>query len=477
MMNSNKMTLVESMAAMRKQLHDIDSKQVDEAWLGNIGNVAGAGMDALAMGGKAAAKWAFGKSSKEIAKEIGQRVETIAANGEKQVWQAKTVGNDVVYELEGVGTKIPAEDLATMKPKNIETDMRDPVLKMPTAEKPRVKVNPGETQDQAMKRAAEKGEIKQVDVSGADPLHPKRIEPTMFKNVEAAKAAADAELKAGSVVVKTPDNVALESVEDVSAWIGKSLPGVSREMSANPEKTKKFWEWFTNPKTSAKSYPPGSIRSKLPSDKPSGTSKKQKAIVIGIIALLALLGFLQTTKKNPTGGGSGSSGSEDGSAPIGTVIPADEMPWKWVATGSTNPNVVIKNANVPGGYDSLKSQSVTKNESGKWQTPNGNVLNANGPTAARLEQLAKMDPEKRKEMARAEKSVIDNSVEMWPAGSLPDDKVTNPNNTPELPPVGSEVTTNTTPDITTKPDIVIGKDDAEKTKKKKDEKVLPSSKW
>ena len=216
--------------------------------------------------------------------------------------------------------------------------------------------------------------------------------------------------------------------------------------------------------------------------------------------LIALgLYFWPKNKNSPGGSESGSSGSgantsKDGSAPIGTEIPADQMPWKWVITGSTDPNVdldEIKNAKEA--HEQVKSQSVTKNQDGKWQTPNGRVLNADGPTAARLEQLAKMTPEKRKEMARAEKSVIDNSVQIWPAGSLPDDKVPNPNLTPVLPPISTEVPNNKTPDgVTTTPDIVIGKndkeekkkkDDAEKKKKddaekkKKDEKVLPSSKW
>lgn len=460
---NNKITLVESMAALRKQLHEIESKTINEGL-----------KDAVEILPNIIKFWSK-KPAAAIIKEF-KTIEVTLPSGAKEVWNVTGIKNgEAVYSRAGDNAIASFDDITKSGTvKNVKTEpslMPEPSIPPKTAEPTNVvgiDGKPYKVPKEEPIRPTGGDEIKQVDVSGPDPLHPKRIDPSPFKNIEAAKAAADAEIQAGNAIVKAPDGTVFQSAADMESFIAKNYPESAALMAANPRKTMNLWSWFSKPKSPAK--PP---RDPFRPAEPEKHTKKTGAVIL-LVALLLMWGLWP--KKNTGGGGGGSSGSEDGSAPIGTVIPADEMPWKWVATGSTDPNIVIKNANVPGGYNSLKSQSVTKNESGKWQTPSGNVLNANGPTAARLEQLAKMDPEKRKEMARAEKSVIDNSVEMWPAGSLPD-TVPNPNNTPELPPVGSEVPNNTTPDITTKPDIVIGKDDAEKKKKKKDEKVLPSSKW
>jgi len=170
---------------------------------------------------------------------------------------------------------------------------------------------------------------------------------------------------------------------------------------------------------------------------------------------LLVLGLIVANKNTSSSSSSSSSSSNVNS------IPADEIPWSTYL-----------------GMDPRKGDSLKRsnNPSSPWVivAPSGVVVGKidDPKLVQEIEQLAKMDPEKRKEMAKAENTPTYNNVEMWPAGSLP-----NPNNTPELPPVGSKVPNNTTPDITTKPDIVIGKDDAKKKKKSKDEKVLPPSKW
>jgi hypothetical protein len=131
---------------------------------------------------------------------------------------------------------------------------------------------------------------------------------------------------------------------------------------------------------------------------------------------------------------------------------------------------------------------VTKNESGKWQTLNGKVLNSNnGPSAERLEKLAKMDPEKRKEMAKAENKLVFNNVELYRPGE-------DGPKLPVVPPVESD-TANKEPEQGPDPEIVLatgGKCPAGYTlskdgktcekevpakKKKKDPKVLPTIKW
>jgi len=471
---NNKMTLVESMAVLRKQLHDIESKTINEGKAEDAIKLIRNGDEILPN----IIKFLLKQPAEVINKEF-KTIEITLPNGTKEIWNATGIRRDkVMYSRAGDNAIASFEDVTkTGTVKNIKPEpslVPEPGIPPKTAEPTNVvgiDGKPYKVPKEEPIHPTGGDEIKQVDVSGPDPLHPKRIDPPGFKNIEAAKSAADAEIQAGNAIVKAPDGTVFKSAADMESFIAANYPESAAVLAKSPSKLMQLWSWFSEPKP-----PPRPAHPDAPWRPPEPPPAKHRKKVIALVALLILLGiyFWPKNKKSPVEPEGGSAGSEGGGgAPIGTEIPADQVPWKWVVTGSTDPNLDLdKIKNGREAYEPVKSQSVTKNQDGKWQTPNGYVLNkVDGAAAARLEQLAKMDPKKRKEMAEAE-TTQRFSVDLYSPEDLP-----NPNNTPELPPVGSEVTTNTTPDGTPKPDIVIGKDDAKKKKKKKDEKVLPSSKW
>ena len=494
---NNKITLVESMAALRKQLHDIESKTINESLKKTGGEVVDAAAAAAkrAMSGeeilsKEIKSW-LKKPAVEINKEF-KTIEITLPNGTKEVWNATGIKKGkVMYSRAGDNAIASFEDVTKFGTvKNVKTEpslMPEPGIPPKTTEPTNVvgiDGKPYKVPKEEPIHPAGGDEIKQVDGWAIDPLHPKRIDPftvAPFKNIEAAKSAADAEIQAGNAIVKAPDGTVFQSAADMESFIAAHYPESAAVLAKSPSKLMQLWSWFSEPKPPPRPTAGRSDRYN-PHNPPEPPPAKHTKKVIALVALLILLGiyFWPKNKKSPVEPEGGSAGSEGGGAPIGTEIPADQVPWKWVVTGSTDPNLDLdKIKNGREAYEPVKSQSVTKNQDGKWQTPNGYVLNkVDGAAAARLEQLAKMTPEKRKEMARAE-TTQSFDVSLYTPGvdgpELP--SVSNPNNTQFLPPVGSEVTTNTTPDGTPKPDIVIGKDDAKKKKKKKDEKVLPSSKW
>ena len=483
---NNKITLVESMAALRKQLHEIESKTINEG-LNDAAKVVRAGEEIVPN----IIKFWLKKPATEIIKEF-KTIEITLPNGTKEIWNVTGIRNqEAMYSRASDNSIASFEDIT--KSGTVRNAKPDPyVVPEPPTPLPKARQN----KDGSWEVKNEKGEWvkyekpveKPVDVGNPDP---KYLDPPLFKNIEAAKSAADAEIQAGNAIVKAPDGTVFKSADDIESFIATNYPESAAAMAASPKKSMSLWSWFSPPRPPVGPGPRWTQTPPVPPEKPPAKHTKKTILLVALL-IAAGLYFWPKNKTLPGGSESGSSEdgaktSKDGSAPIGTEIPADQMPWKWVITGSTDPNVdldEIKNAKEA--HKQVKSQSVTKNQDGKWQTPNGRVLNADGPTAARLEQLAKMTPEKRKEMTRAEKSVIDNSVEMWPAGSLPDDKMSNPNPTPVLPPISTAVPVPQTSTLPAKPDIVIGKDDAEekkkkddaeKKKKKKDDKVLPSSKW
>jgi len=464
---NNKMTLVESMTALRKQLHEIESKTINEGLKGAASMALKAGEEII----PSLLKFWLKKPAVEIIKEF-KTIEITLPNGTKEVWNVTGIKNgEAMYSRAGDNAIASFEDVTkTGTVKNIKPEPH--VEPEPLTPLPRARQN----KDGSWEVKNEKGEWvkyekpveKPVDVSGTDPLHPKRIDPPGFKNIEAAKSAADAEIQAGNAIVKAPDGTVFNSAADVESFIAANYPESAAVLAKSPSKLMQLWSWFSEPKP-----PPRPAHPDAPWRPPEPPPAKHTKKVIALVALLILLGiyFWPKNKKSPVEPEGGSAGSEGGGAPIGTEIPADQVPWKWVITGSTDPNLDLdKIKNGREAYEPVKSQSVTKNQDGKWQTPNGYVLNkVDGAAAARLEQLAKMDPKKRKEMAEAE-TTQRFSVNLYNPENLP-----NPNKTPELPPVD----TNTTPDgiITANQGTDIGIPDQDKKKKKKDEKVLPSSKW
>lgn len=345
------MTLVESMAVLRKQLHDIESNTINEGLKDAVSAVR-AGDEII----PSILKFWLKKPAVEIIKEF-KTIEITLSNGTKEVWNATGIKRGkAMYSRAGDNAIASFEDVT--KSGTVKNIKPEPYLKVPTAEKPRVKVNPGETLDQAMKRAsaeAEKSEIKQVDVSGPDPL--KRIEP-VFKNVEAAKSAADAEIQAGNAIVKAPDGTVFQSAADMESFIAKNYPESAAALAKSPKKSMELWSWFSKPKSPAK--PPRDI---FWPPEPEKNSKK----TILLVALLIALGiyFWPKDKTPPGGGGGGSSGDVSpaeaarDNAALGKhfyVINAENIDWN------------------KAGMPELAGQPAQRTKEGKWTSQDGTEI-------------------------------------------------------------------------------------------------------
>ena len=402
----NKPTLTESMSQLRQKLHDIEQ--------GNVNEGAGrAAIDAATDAVKAGWKKLTGKAAEEaLLKELGEKVTITNEKGQVQTWILQHDDKGIKYHLEGGDARISPEDMKTLK-------------------------------------AAEPRKEPSIPPEVTEP-HPTLLGPDGKPLQVPAKpkpAITDPVVKAIADVPISTDVPEIVNMGSLYQYFQELTPEELKKLAQNPTANKGFWNAAT------------------------GKAKSNKGKDITIAALLLLLYFWaspdKTKEKDSTANTGGKTG-EAGSAPIGTVIPADEVPWKWVVTGANDSSMIDSMKNAREAYGQVKSQSVTKNESGKWQTTNGQTLNNDkGPTSARLEQLAKMDPEKRKEMTKAENTLTANSVEVYGRDDLP-----------IVPKVNAAEPDINIPDATVeKPDIVIGKDDTEKKKKKKDPKVLPTINW
>ena len=354
------MTLVESMTVLRKQLHEIESKTINEGLKG----VIRAGEEILPN----IIKFWSKKPAVEIIKEF-KTIEVTLPSGAKEVWNATGIKKgEAMYSRAGDNAIASFEDIT--KSGTIKSAKPEPSLKVPTAEKPRVKVNPGETQDQAMKRAsaeAEKSEIKQVDVSGPDPL--KRIEP-VFKNVEAAKLAADAEIQAGNAIVKAPDGTVFQSAGDMESFIAKNYPESAAALAKSPKKSMELWSWFSKPTKADQPYPAGTLGSTLPGGRPTpplGSPKHRKKTIL-LVALLIALGiyFWPKDKTSPGGGGGGGSS--------GDVSPA-EAARDNAALGKHFYGINAENIDWnKAGMPELAGQRAERTKEGKWTSQDGTEI-------------------------------------------------------------------------------------------------------
>jgi hypothetical protein len=100
------------------------------------------------------------------------------------------------------------------------------------------------------------------------------------------------------------------------------------------------------------------------------------AILIALFAWWLSKYFKSDDEKVKPSANAGSKTSEDGSAAIGTVIPADQIDWTYF------------------GYPGLQGSSLTKDKNGVWRTPTGR--DAGDPKLiARIEEFAKLSPEQR----------------------------------------------------------------------------------
>jgi len=403
----NKPTLTESMSQLRQKLHDIEQGNVNEG----AGRMA---IDAATDAVKAGWKKLTGKAAEEaLIKELGEKV--VVKNERGEVLAVFELSKDGKYYNFKDGRYYDGYTPAEMKAYKERYYKPEPSIPPEVTEPHPTLLGPD-------------GKPLQV------PAKPK-------------PAITDPVVKAIADVPISTDVPEIVNMGSLYQYFQEHKPEELKKLAQNPTANKGFWNAAT------------------------GKAKSNKGKIITIAALLLLLYFWaspdKTKEKDSTANAGGKTG-EAGSAPIGTVIPADEVPWKWVVTGANDSSMIDSMKNARETYESVKSQSVTKNESGKWQTTNGQTLNNDkGPTSARLEQLAKMDPEKRKEMTKAENTLTVNNVELYSRDNLP-----------IVPKVNAAEPDINIPDATVeKPDIVIGKDDTEKKKKKKDPKVLPTINW
>lgn len=394
-------------------------------------------------------KWAFGKSAKEIAEKLGDRVVT-TANGQKTVWKRVDNGGDnVVYEVihsdgnTAIGTPIKPEDLSKLKPKPF--DIRTDTLPAPKQPKVRRAKDGNGWEQQNEKGEWVKWEKPKEPIYAKDeplwdpskiekdaPPHNSKgqLEPKLDGNYtpeEIWKAAAAKQAYVESMIKNGKIKFKEKSIQD---QIDAGVPlldavdslqpgkGVKEKIQKDPTLNKRFWDGVGN---------------KL--------GKAEKVVIISIIILLLLLGLWYAKKPEDKKTGDPAQGSQESdkssgeSSPAGTSIPADQVPWKWIVTGSTDPNVDLDSmANAREVYDQVKSQSVTKNQNGNWQTSNNKVLNNNnGPAASRLEALAKMTPEERKKLVDKENVISVELVANPEVSSVDKDSAKEPNDqNPEI---------------------------------------------
>lgn len=430
---TNKLTLTESMSQLRQKLHDIEQGNVNEG----AGRMA---IDAATDAVKAGWKKLTGKAAEEaLIKELGEKVVVKNERGEELILQLE---KDGMYHLKDTTRSIENELKYT--PERVK-DIKD---RLDPRKEPSI---PPEVTEPHPTLLGPDGKPLQV------PAKPKA-------------AITDPVVKAIANEPISTDVPEITNMGSLYQYFQEHKPEELKKLAQNPTANTGFW--------------------KAASEK----AKNNKGKIITIAALLLLLYFWASSdktkeKEKDSTANAGGKTSEDGSAPIGTVIPAGQVPWKWVVTGSTDPNVDLdKIKNARKAYEQVESQSVTKNQDGKWQTPNGKVLtNDKGPATARLEQLAKMDPEKRKEMVRAE-TTQSFEVDLYRPGE-------DGSKLPVVPPVESD-TANKEPDQYHEPEIVLAtggkcpagytlskdgktceKEDPAKKKKKPDPKVLPTVKW
>jgi len=305
------MTLVESMAVLRKQLHEIESKTINEG-LRDVIKAIRSGEEILPN----IIKFWSREPAAKIIKEF-RTVEITLPNGTKEVWNASGIDNGkAMYLRAGDNLLSSFEDITKSGTvKNITNDLpdlRDPMLRPePKKQQPLVR----KSKDGGWEQKNDKGEWvkyekpveKPVDVSGPDPLHPNRIDPPGFKNIEAAKSAADAEIQAGNAIVKAPDGTVFKSASDIESFIANNYPESAAAMAANPKKSMNFWAWFSKPaKPTAREI---QASGRIPDWKP----KPQRKTAIAIIALLIMFGLWMFNRKDdkvvPQGGGSSGGAS------------------------------------------------------------------------------------------------------------------------------------------------------------------------
>ena len=377
---NNKMTLVESMTALRKQLHTIESQTVQEG-LKDAVSAAKAGEEII----PSILKFWLKKPAVEIIKEF-KTIEITLPNGTKEVWNATGIKKgEAVYSRAGDNAVASFDDITKSGTvKNITNDLAD-LRDVTKPQRPKARKNEkGEWEVQNEKgewvkyekpaQPASSDEIKQVDVSGPDSRG--RIEPTLFKNIGEAKAAADAEIQAGNAIVKAPDGSVFKSAEDIESFIAKNYPETAAVLKSNPKKSMGFWSWFSKPAKTDQPYPAGTIGSELPGGRPSGprdvprsapTHRKKTILLVAVLIALGIY-FWPKDKTSPAGGGGGGGGSSDDVSPA-EAARANAALGKHMY-GINAENIDWNKAGMP----ELTGQRAERTPDGKWTSQDGTEI-------------------------------------------------------------------------------------------------------
>jgi hypothetical protein len=317
---NNKMTLVESMAALRKQLHNIESNTLNEGLKDAIKAIRG-GEEII----PSIIKFWSREPAAKIIKEF-KSIEITLPNGTKEIWNATGIKNGEVMYSRASDNAVSSFENVTKSGtvKNITNDLPD--LREPTLAKPQ----------RPRARKNDKGEWEVQNEKGEWVRYEKPVEPIkpaeepvnakpgtydapIFKNLDAAKEAADAEIQAGNAIVKAPDGTVFKSASDIESFIANNYPESAAAMAANPKKSMNFWAWFSKPaKPTAREI---RASGRIPDWKP----EPQRKTAIAIIALLIMFGLWMFNRKDdkvvPSGGGS--SGGASGENKFKEVTPRE----------------------------------------------------------------------------------------------------------------------------------------------------------
>jgi hypothetical protein len=260
-----------------------------------------------------------GKAAEEaLVKELGEKVTITNEKGQVQNWILRIDDTGAKYHLEGKDARIRPED---MKARKAAEPKKEPSIPPEVTEPHPTLLGPD-------------GKPLQV------PAKPK-------------PAITDPVVKAIADVPISTDVPEIVNMGRLDQYLKKERPDLMKKLDQNPVAKKKFYN--------------------------NVISKSKTKKVLAVAAIIALLiYFLKDDKKekNASTANAGAKTSEDGSSPIGTVIPADQIDWTYF------------------GHPGLNGSSLTKDKSGVWRTPTGQ--GASDPKLiARIEEFAKLSPEQR----------------------------------------------------------------------------------
>lgn len=281
-----------------------------------------------------------GKAAEEaLVKELGEKVTITNEKGQVQNWILRIDDTGAKYHLEGKDARISPED---MKSRKASEPRKDPSIPPEVTEPHPTLLGPD-------------GKPLQV------PAKPK-------------PAITDPVVKAIADVPISTDVPEITNMGSLYQYFKEQKPAELKKLEQNPTANKGFW--------------------KAVSEK--AKNNKGKIAIAGLLLLLYFWASPDKTKEKATNStaNAGAKTSEDGSAPIGTTIPGDEMNWLYINAGN------------------LSGQSITKGKDGVWKSEKGREA-VDPEVIKKIEEIAKQSPAVRKQNLANQNRF---SVELWPTG-------------------------------------------------------------